>query len=190
MDYRETWRKVKLGDICKLNKFKQISATELSDLNTGHGDVRLLPSSKDYDWWCDSKSVDSNLICDGEVITFGRARYANMKYHKGKFISAQNHIIEALNKDDVDMRYLYYILELNKEKFYDESSAYPLFNRVYFDEFEVYLPPLSIQHKISSILSAYDSLISSTDDKSSNLRLAKQQLMNNIFSERERVTVI
>lgn len=69
----------------------------------------------------------------------------------------------------------------NKEYDYGHK-AHPSVIR---EEYEFMLPPLSIQHKISSVLSAYDSLISSTDDKSSNLRLAKQQLMNNIFSERE-----
>ena len=38
-----------LGEVIERNPFRQLGAGELENLITGNGDVKLLPSSKDYD---------------------------------------------------------------------------------------------------------------------------------------------
>lgn len=175
---RETWRKVKLGELCSIDtgefirKDKQVDSGEYPVYNGG----------------VTNTGMHNEYNREGPAIIIsarGSAGYVNMV--EGKYWAGNSlYSIKPL-RDDVDFKYLYYVVKSNQEKLQGtaQSSTLPAVNKGQVAELEIILPPLSIQHKISSILSAYDSLISSTDDKSSNLRLAKQQLMNNIFSERE-----
>lgn len=175
---RETWRKVKLGDLCSIDtgefirKDKQVDSGEYPVYNGG----------------VTNTGMHNEYNREGPAIIIsarGSAGYVNMV--EGKYWAGNSlYSIKPL-RDDVDFKYLYYVVKSNQEKLQGmaQSSTLPAVNKGQVAELEIILPPLSIQHKISSILSAYDSLILATDDKSSNLRLAKQQLMNNIFSERE-----
>lgn len=174
---RETWRKVKLGDLCSIDtgefirKDKQVDSGEYPVYNGG----------------VTNTGMHNEYNREGPAIIIsarGSAGYVNMV--EGKYWAGNSlYSIKPL-RNDVDFKYLYYVVKSNQEKLQGmaQSSTLPAVNKGQVAELEIILPPLSIQHKISSILSAYDSLISSTDDKSSNLRLAKQQLMNNIFSGR------
>ena len=97
--------KTTLKKIVDRNKFKQVSASILEQLNKGDGNVKLLPSSKNYDWWTTEKEAKDNL-CLGKVITLGRARYSNTKYHDGLFVSSNNHIINSKDEKVLNPRYL------------------------------------------------------------------------------------
>ncbi|MDE7314591.1 MAG: hypothetical protein K2N11_02690 [Mucispirillum sp.] len=74
------WKK--LGEVTIKNQFKQLGANELEKLKvndlTGLGNsIRLLLSSNNDDWWS-NENIAKKYICYGEVITLGRARYANL----------------------------------------------------------------------------------------------------------------
>ena len=68
-----------------------LGAAELENLIVKGGDIPLLPSSRNYDWFT-TKEVAADVLCYGEVFTMGRARHANTKYVKGYFVSANNMI--------------------------------------------------------------------------------------------------
>lgn len=70
------------GEVTIKNQFKQLGANELEKLRvndlTGLGNsIRLLLSSNNDDWWS-NENIAKKYICYGEVITLGRARYANL----------------------------------------------------------------------------------------------------------------
>lgn len=153
-------KKKKLKEIVLLDGLKQLSATELESLNTFSGNIKLLPSSKNNDWFCDENSDISEYIYEDEIITVGRARYANIKYYNGKFIASQNHLIRSLNKERINTKYLYYILMSNSNIFYTIEGSYPLFNKDVFENFEVYLPSIKRQKEIVEKLDAFSCLIS------------------------------
>lgn len=143
-----------------MNRFSQIGAEELESLNTGSGDVTLLPSSKNYDWKCNLSDVDSSLVNDAEIITVGRARNANTKYYNGKFIASQSHIIESFDKNKLDTKYLYYFICRHEKEFYSAESTYPMFTKQDFDEISLfYSKELDEQHKISRLFTNLESLI-------------------------------
>ena len=155
-----SWEQRKLGDSVVLNRFSQISAEDLEGLNTGHGDVSLLPSSRNYDWKCDSKNVNSALINDAEIITVGRARNANTKYSKGLFIASQSHIIESFDKSKINVKFLFYFISLHEKEFYSTESTYPMFTKMDFDDLRLKYPKkVKEQEKITQLLDSLDSLI-------------------------------
>ncbi|MFX3626407.1 N-6 DNA methylase [Campylobacter sp. LH-2024] len=138
----------RLGDVCDLNKIKnQASATEIEKMNLDRGNVKLLPSSKNYEWWTDEKTA-GQFINEGEVITLGVARYANIKKYKGKFVSANNHILSVKDKSKIIFDFLYILLEICGQKLYKQGQQYPQFDTNIFYSFKIPLPPLKIQKQI------------------------------------------
>ena len=154
-DNKEIDKKVKykkLGGVVLKNLFQQVDANYISSINCESGDIKLLPNSNNYDWFAKSESVDDSLINNGEVITLGRARYANIKYWNGSFISSNNITITSNDVNKMLNKFLYYFLVMNSEKFYVSSSTYPKFDNDIFDDFEIPIPSLEIQTKIVNIL--------------------------------------
>jgi len=151
---------MKLGDVCVRNTYRQVGASDLEALNLGVGEVKLLPSSQNYDWWTTEEKAGS-LICEGEVITLGRARYANLKYHKGKFVSSNNHIVTSADDKRILTRFLYHFIKQHVSDFYMETSTYPKFDSNSFDNFEIPLPPVEKQREIVDILDKFTTLTAS-----------------------------
>ena len=146
-----------LGEVCELNNFKQIGAIDIELLKKDNceNQVKLLPSSKNYDWWSDKESC-GEFLCNGEIMTLGRARYANLKYHKGDFVSSNNIIIQA--KSVINGRFLYHLINNNIKKFYVETSTYPKFDNNIFKSFKIPIPPLEVQQEIVRILDKFTEL--------------------------------
>lgn len=141
---------VKLSKYCDLNKFKnQITAEEIQQMNLGKGNVKLLPSSKNYDWLTDETTA-GKFVYEDEVIALGVARYANIKKHKGKFVSSNNKLItiKEIAKNQILFDYVYAILEIHNKLLYKKGSQYPQFDNNKYENFKIPLPPLNIQQKI------------------------------------------
>ena len=83
----------KLFEITTITTSGQLPSNILSNIYniTDKGEmVALLLSSNNPKKIVD---IEHNLIRFGEVITLGTARYPNLKYHKGKYLSSNNKII-------------------------------------------------------------------------------------------------
>lgn len=146
--------KVTLRDCCALNQYQQLDANTLSQLRTKCGNVKLLPSSKDYDW-VSTKELASNFICNGEIITLGKARYANIKYCKGDFVSANNVIIESNAPSKILTKYLFYYCLKKNKNFYIEGTTYPKFD---LNSFNKCLIPLYSIEEQTHIVSTCDTI--------------------------------
>lgn len=160
----ETVNIKKLKEVVKVNGFKQVSAREIKKMRgSGKKEVKLLPSSKDYNWWA-SKKVVGELVSKGEVITLGRARYANMKYHKGYFLSSNNNVLTSKDTRELNNRYLYHYIKNNKEDFYVEGGTYPRFNLKIFNDYEIPIPPIEVQEEIVQKLDVLESIANSLEE--------------------------
>ena len=145
-------------NVVKLNNYKQLGADELEKLRVKGGNIPLLPSSRNYDWYT-TKEVAGDYLCEGEVFTMGRARHANVKYVKGPFVSANNFIIESANTSEVLTRYLFHFLTSKISEFYVETSTYPKFDSNLFNNLRIPIPPIDIQQKIVDTLDTFTNLI-------------------------------
>lgn len=157
----------KLIDVCLINKYPQLDASGLEDLRTSTGNVKLLPSSKDYDW-VSNYETSKDYLCDGEVITLGKARYANIKYYKGLFVSANNVIVESKNQNIVLTKFLYYYCLKNNKNFYVEGTTYPKFDMPSFSNSIVDVPSISEQ---KSIIGSLDTILHLIENEEKQLKL-------------------
>ena len=148
----------KLKDVTILNGLKQLSAKDVQNLNMHSGSIKLLPSSRDYDWFCNYSEKLDEYIHNGKVITLGRARHANTKYWEGKFISSQNNLIRSVDENVLYTKYLYYLIICHEKDFYIETGTYPLFNKKAFEALLIPLPPIEIQQEIANILDRFEEL--------------------------------
>ena len=153
----------KLGDVCLLNRYKQLSAEKLKSLKTNNGDIHLLPSSRNFDW-ITTKQLAGNLVCHGEVFTIGRANFANPKYVDGYFISSNNIIIESKNKQKLSTKYLYYFVISNEKHIYIETPMYPKFDASSFNTLKIPVPPLEKQKEIVEKLDKFNEMCNEISD--------------------------
>ncbi|VDR41743.1 restriction endonuclease subunit S [Mycoplasmopsis caviae] len=103
------------------------------------------------------KKVGSNL-CEGEVITLGRARYANVKYWKGSFVSSNNIIVSSKDESKLLTKFLYYFLVEKLLCFYTTTSTYPKFDKNIFNRTKITIPPLEKQKEIVDKLDKFATL--------------------------------
>ncbi|WFQ95501.1 restriction endonuclease subunit S [Mycoplasma feriruminatoris] len=179
--FTNAWEQEKLGDLTLLNRFPQISAEKLSELNQYKGDVSLLPSSNNNNWRCSYNEKISHLINYAEVITLGRARNPNPKYAKGLFISSQNHIIESKKNDILLNKFLYFFINKVGRKFYSFENTYPMFTKIDFLNTEFLFPSVKEQEKILKVLNNLDSLITLHQRKLELLKSIKNTLLKKMF---------
>ena len=142
---------VKVKDVVKLNAYKQLGADELEQLKVDNGNVRLLPSSNNNDWFT-TQEIAGKYLCYGEVFTMGRARHANTKYVNGYFVSANNVIIESNDTSKVLTRFLFHFITNHEKDIYIETSTYPKFDKHNFESISIPVPPLEVQREIVGIL--------------------------------------
>lgn len=149
----------KLKELVYMNRYPQLSASELEALREDTNEVMLLPSSNDYGWFTSFESGES-YISNAEVITLGRARYANIKYCNGPFISSNNHIIETKDKNQLRTRYLYNFLSYTSKTYYVESTSYPKFEKDIFENTTLDVPKISVQDARINVLDYLNNAIS------------------------------
>ena len=169
-----------ISSLCDINKFKnQTSAEDIENMNLGYGNVKLLPSSKNYDWATDEKTA-GEFINNGEVIAMGVARYMNIKKCKGQFVSANNKLISIKEnaKDKILFDYVYHILELHGQKLYKQGSQYPQFDKTKFDKFKIPLPPIALQQQIVAEVMSVDNQIQTLNNEIEKLNVSIHQLVN------------
>lgn len=155
-----------LSNLCYVDRYKQVEASLIDELSCD-GDVKLLPSSKVYDLFTNEEKAGSNL-CQGEVITLGRARYANLKYWNGKFISSNNHIFESKNSEILLTKYLYYYFAYSNRMFYVEATTYPKFDMGIFKKTFIDVPDIQLQNDAVFVL---DNILETIDSYKRQIRL-------------------
>ena len=132
------------------NRFKEIAQLD--------GDVRLL-STGDYIGWT-TKDLAGKNLCEGEIVAIPWGGQANIKYYKGKFVTADNRIATSLDTSVLSNKFLYYwMLSKNAlvESFYRGSGIkHPSMKKVL--EMKIPIPPLAVQEEVVKVLDTFTEL--------------------------------
>jgi type I restriction enzyme S subunit len=80
-------------------------------------------------------------------------------YCPTKFWASDNTLVAYPASEQIDTKFLYYLLTDAKLSRYAGGAAQPLVTQTVLKQVEVRVPPLPIQRRIAGILSAYDALI-------------------------------
>ena len=117
---------------------------------------------------------------DGECILIGRqgAKCGNVRYFKGKAYMS-DHAIVGVSKNEHCARFLHVALSCLQLNRLSGQAAQPGLSVNMLKRQKILLPTLSIQEKISTILSAYDDLIENNNKRIKIL----EQMAENLYKE-------
>lgn len=117
---------------------------------------------------------------EGECSIIGRqgAYCGNVRYFKGKGYMS-DHAVVAVTKPEHNNRYFAYKLGLMNLGRFSGQAAQPGLSVTKVSKLRVEMPPLHVQRRIASILSAYDNLI---ENNTRRIRLL-EQMAENIYKE-------
>jgi len=147
------WKKVRLADIASMKTGKLDSNAAVAD-----GDYPFFTCSQQ------TLRIDEPAY-DTEAVLLGGNNAAGvfpLKYYEGQFNAYQRtYIIESLDPEKLNMRFLFYSLRPALSHFQTVSigAATQYLTKGILDDFRVALPSLAEQDRIASVLSAYDDLI-------------------------------
>ncbi len=102
---------------------------------------------------------------NGVVIGRVGAYCGAVLYCPTKFWASDNTLVAYPASEQVDTKFLYYLLADAKLSRYAGGAAQPLVTQTVLKQVEVRVPPLPIQRRIAGILSAYDELIENSQQR-------------------------
>ena len=142
----------------KVIKYPYLLANDMFALETETGNVKLLSTGNREGWTTEELAGDN--LCEGEVVAIPWGGTPNIKYYKGKFVTADNRIATSLDINILNNKFLYYLMQNRIDEissFYRGSGIkHPDMYKVL--TMEIPVPPIEIQHEIVRILDNFSSL--------------------------------
>lgn len=201
----EEWEVVKLGEIFDIQQGKQLSAKEskegkikkpflrTSNLNWGHIDI----SSVD-EMYFTLEELKKLKLESGDILVCEGGDIGRTALYRGELAECayQNHLHRLRpKKNNVDVECFVFWMNhaINQKKMYTHSAnrtTIPNLSSSRLKEFIFPLPPLPIQQKIASILSAIDAKIEAEENKKQALEDLFKTLLYNLMTAKIRVTAI
>lgn len=201
----EDWEVVKLGEIFDIQQGKQLSAKEskegkikkpflrTSNLNWGHIDI----SSVD-EMYFTLEELKKLKLESGDILVCEGGDIGRTALYRGELAECayQNHLHRLRpKKNNVDEECFVFWMDhaINQKKMYTHSAnrtTIPNLSSSRLKEFIFPLPPLPVQQKIASFLSAIDAKIEAEENKKQALEDLFKTLLHNLMTAKIRVTAI
>ena len=170
-------------------KFSKKKLKDLSLIKTGKLDSNAAVKDGKYPFFtCDPQTLTINdWAYDTEaVLLAGNNANGNYtaKYYKGRFNAYQRtYIIEAVDKKELNIRFLCYALneQLLLLKSVSSGSTTKFLTLKILNGLEIPCPDIKIQNKTANILSSYDDLIENNQKQIKLLEEAAQRLYKEWF---------
>ena len=169
----EDWEVVKLGEVCKITTGKK-------DVNQGNpnGIYPFFTCSRKITY-SDTYSFDTEAI-----LIAGNGDVGLTKYYKGKFEVYQRTYVLYDFRKDVKFIFYFILSGLKKKLIKDKSgSTMPYVRKGDLSSFQISLPPLPEQRKISRVLSKMQQAIEQQDKIIDATKNLKKSLMQKLFTE-------
>ena len=142
----------------QIRKYHYYLANELEELESPTGTIKILYTSNKIAY-AEEETVDENVV-DAEVVAIPWGGNANIKYFKGKFITADNRIAVVRDPSVLSTKFVYYWLMKNQteiDSYYRGAGIkHPSMLKVL--SLEIPIPPIEIQKKIVECLDKFSAL--------------------------------
>ena len=195
----KVWKKVKLGEICEIKSGKRLpKGFDFSDTPTNHKYIRArdikngVINGDDLGYITEEthQKIARYIVNTDDIIVTIAGTIGDVAYVPSQFDGVnltENAVRLTQFNEDVNPRYLFYVLY--SSEYYQMmqriagGAAQPKMGIYKVEAIEISLPPLSTQHRISSILSRYDSLIENYQKQIKLLEEAAARLYKQWFVE-------
>ena len=141
----------------KIISYPYVLANVFDEIEDERGDVRLLSTGiGGRERWTTEEKAGSNL-CEGEIIAIPWGGTPNVKYYKGKFVTADNRIATSSDTAILSNKFLYYWLNNNidliAKTYRGAGIQHPSMSQVL--NIVIPVPPLEVQEEIVRILDRF-----------------------------------
>lgn len=171
----------------KVIKYPYLLAADLVALSHEGGDVYLL-STGDFEGWTTVEKAGANL-CEGEVVSIPWGGYANIKYTKGRFVTADNRIATSLDTTVLRNKFLYYFMLKNQDTINSFYRGAGLQHPSMLDvlDMEIFYPSVAEQDAIINTLSGIEDEISELELRRNKTYLIKQGMLQKLLTGKTRL---
>lgn len=158
---------VKLGEVCNRNKGISITAAKMKEINKKGAPVRIFAAgnTKADVEYCDIER--KAVITSPSVIIKSRGNIGFEYYDEPFSHKAEMWSYSAKDSKKIDIKFLFYYLSSKTDKFQTRAKAnavkLPQLSIGDTDNYEIPLPPISIQTEIVRILDTFTSLEAELD---------------------------
>ena len=141
----------------KIISYPYVLANVFDEIEDERGDVRLLSTGiGGRERWTTEEKAGSNL-CEGEIIAIPWGGTPNVKYYKGKFVTADNRIATSSDTAILSNKFLYYWLNNNidliAKTYRGAGIQHPSMSQIL--NIVIPVPPLEVQEEIVRILDRF-----------------------------------
>jgi type I restriction enzyme S subunit len=178
---------VEKGKQKKVIRYPYLLAANMEAMEQANGNVYLLATGN-YEGWT-TEEIAGNHLCEGEVVSIPWGGYANIKYTKGKFVTADNRIATSLDTSILDNKFLYYYMLQNKKTFDSFYRGAGIQHPSMADvlDFEILYPTIDEQRAIATILTDMDDEIQALEAKRDKYTAIKQGMMQELLTGKIRL---
>lgn len=144
----------------KIISYPYVLAKVFDEIEEPSGNVKLLSTGiSDKERWTTEEKAGENLS-EGEIVAIPWGGTPNVKYYKGKFVTADNRIATSLDCSILNNKFLYYWLNNNIKKlaklYRGAGIQHPSMKGVL--SLDIPLPPIEVQNEIVRILDKFTEL--------------------------------
>ena len=194
--FTDTWEQRKLWELTiwdkkfneveaekqpKIIKYPYVLADVFSKIEDASGDVRLL-STGNYIGYTTDEKAGKNL-CVGEVVAIPWGGVPNIKYYKGKFVTADNRIATSNDTETLGNRFLSLYLEHNlaflQSIYRGASIKHPSMSDVL--SMQISIPHIQEQREIENWFANLENLITLHQRKYDKLTNVKKSMLEKMF---------
>ena len=141
----------------QLISYPYVLANVFDEIEDPSGNVRLLSTGiGGTERWTTEEKAGANL-CEGEIVAIPWGGTPNVKYYKGKFVTADNRIATSSGTGVLSNKFLYYWLNNNIDLIAKTYRGAGIQHPSMLDvlSIKVPIPPLEVQDEIVKILDRF-----------------------------------
>ena len=151
---------VKLGEIAARTKGTPITAAQMKTLNKPNAPVKIFAGGKTVAYFDYTDLPEKDVNTYPSVIVKSRG-VIEFEYYDKPFSHKNEMWSYHSNREDVEIKYLYYFLKTQEEKLREKATSMGAFPQIAIPDTEqlsIPLPPLPIQREIVRILDNFTEL--------------------------------
>ena len=188
---------VYLKDILFRQKGINITAQQMKELDSANGNIKVFAGGNTTANIQIDDIPEKYIITKPSIIVKSRGNI-DFDYYEGPFTHKNELWSYSTNSNDVNLKYIYYILKVNKYSFVNKAKAnsvkLPQLTVGDTDNFEIPLPHIKVQEEIVKILDSFTNLIDALNEELSlrqkQLEYYRDQLYDDLFKKTKGVDVL
>ena len=159
---------VYLKDILFRHKGINITAQQMKELDSANGNIKVFAGGNTTANIQIDDIPEKYIITKPSIIVKSRGNI-DFDYYEGPFTHKNELWSYSTNSNDVNLKYIYYILKVNKYSFLNKAKAnsvkLPQLTVGDTDNFEIPLPHIKVQEEIVKILDSFTNLIDALNEE-------------------------